>query len=184
MKSLETERLILKFANPVMTNQVLDFYERNAEFLEPFEALHSKDFYTLKFQEKTLAAEQINAITQNGVRFYIYLKNDNEKIIGSISLTNIIRGNFQSAFMGYKMDKNYINNGYMTEAVKSVCGFAFGFLHLHRIEANVMPRNIRSQKVLEKNGFTKEGLSEKYLHINGIWEDHTHFALINENFSF
>jgi ribosomal-protein-alanine N-acetyltransferase len=68
----------------------------------------------------------------------------------------------------------------MTLAIKQTVDFAFNTLSLHRIEANVMPHNIASLKVLEKNNFNKEGLAKKYLKINGKWEDHIHMVLLNE----
>ena len=88
-------------------------------------------------------------------------------------------GAFCSAFLGYKLDENYINQGYMTMAISMIVSYAFDELHLHRIEANVMPRNKASLRALEKNHFENEGLSKHYLNINGIWEDHIHMVRIN-----
>lgn len=68
----------------------------------------------------------------------------------------------------------------MTEAVEAVVNHAFQELHLHRIEANIMPRNRASLRVVEKLGFRNEGVSREYLKINGKWEDHIHMVLLNE----
>lgn len=62
-----------------------------------------------------------------------------------------------------------------------VCDFAFNSLKIHRIEAGVLPRNIASQRVLEKNGFEREGLSRKNVEINGVWEDHYLYGRLNPN---
>jgi len=67
----------------------------------------------------------------------------------------------------------------MTEAVKKVVDYAFTELKLHRIEGNVLPDNVSSLKVLDKNGFKYEGVSEKYLKINGVWRDHIHMVKLN-----
>ena len=67
----------------------------------------------------------------------------------------------------------------MTAAVGMVVRYAFAEAGLHRVEANVMPRNRPSLRVLEKNGFINEGLSRCYLNINGVWEDHIHMVRIN-----
>ena len=67
----------------------------------------------------------------------------------------------------------------MTMAVGMVVGYAFAKLELHRVEANVMPRNLASLRVLEKNQFVNEGMSKYYLRINGVWEDHIHMVKIN-----
>ena len=64
----------------------------------------------------------------------------------------------------------------MTAAVGVLTQYAFSQLGLHRLEANVMPRNRASLRVLEKNGYENEGLAKRYLHINGVWEDHIHMV--------
>ncbi len=69
----------------------------------------------------------------------------------------------------------------MEEALREVINYAFFTLNLHRIEANIMPYNEASIKLVEKLNFKREGLAPKYLKINGTWEDHIHFSLINEN---
>ena len=68
----------------------------------------------------------------------------------------------------------------MTQAVQTVTDFGFGELGLHRIEGNVMPRNRASLRVLEKCGFQKEGISPRYLKINGVWEDHIHMVRLQD----
>ena len=80
-----------------------------------------------------------------------------------------------------KLDKEFVGRGYMTEVVNKVLEIAFEDLKLHRIEANIMPRNIPSIKVVQKCGFEKEGVSKKYLNVNGVWEDHYHFVKLNGN---
>ena len=85
-----------------------------------------------------------------------------------------------SCHLGYKLDNDEINKGYMTEAVEKSIDIIFNEFKLHRIEANIMPRNISSLKVAEKLGFYNEGLAYKYLKINGKWEDHIHMVLLNE----
>ena len=112
-------------------------------------------------------------------RFYIILMEQPSKIIGVIGLNNVVCGAFCSAFLGYKLDKDYVDNGYMSMAVKMLTKYAFEELGLHRIEANVMPKNKASLRVLEKNQFINEGISKYYLNINGVWEDHIHMVKIN-----
>ncbi len=94
-------------------------------------------------------------------------------------MNNVVWGAFYSAFLGYKLDKYFINKGYMSVAVEMLTKYAFEELGLHRIEANVMPKNKASLRVLEKNQFINEGISKYYLNINGIWEDHIHMVKIN-----
>ena len=91
-----------------------------------------------------------------------------------------MRGAFQSCHLGYQLDERAINQGFMTEALRRAIAFVFDELQLHRIEANVMPRNLRSSRVLAKLGFVEEGLARQYLKINGVWEDHIHYVMLND----
>ena len=66
------------------------------------------------------------------------------------------------------------------EAVQKGSDVIFNEMNLHRIEANIMPKNKRSIRVVEKLGFCNEGLSRNYLKICGKWEDHIHMVLLND----
>ena len=99
-----------------------------------------------------------------------------------MALTGAIWGSFCSCFLGYKLDKDYLNRGYMTGAIGLVTAWGFE-VGLHRIEANIMPRNLPSLRVAEKCGFQNEGLSPRYLQINGKWEDHVHMVKLNPDWS-
>ena len=101
-------------------------------------------------------------------------------VIGDLTFNNIVRGAFQSCHLGYKIDGRQLNQGFMTEALRCAIAYVFSELKLHRIEANIMPRNARSRRVVEKLGFVQEGLARKYLKINGAWEDHFHYVLLND----
>ncbi len=113
-------------------------------------------------------------------RFFICLK-ENGKIAGSINLSQIFRGDFQNAYLGYFVGAEFGGQGLTTEAIRLVLQFAFKDLKLHRIEANVQPKNLASIAVLRKNGFTKEGFSRRYLKIDKKWRDHERWAIIAED---
>ena len=178
--TLRTKNLILESSHTEFAEEMLQYYLRNKEFLEKYEPKKDASFYTYEYQYNILEQEIMQEKRKAGIRFYITQKDDFEKIIGSIALSNIIWGAFRSCFVGYKLDKDYVNRGYMTEAVNEVVNFAFNHMQLHRIEGNIMPRNTASLKVLEKCGFVNEGLAKKYLKINGVWEDHIHMVRLNE----
>lgn len=133
----------------------------------------------MEYQQIVLKKEMEEYEARTAFRFYIVLLEQPSKIIGIIGLNNVIWGAFCSAFLGYKLDKDFVNKGYMSAAVEMVTKYAFEELGLHRIEANVMPKNRASLRVLEKNQFINEGISKYYLNINGIWEDHIHMVKIN-----
>ena len=177
--TLQTQDLILKTAELPFAESLLAYYQRNRTFLEEFEPKRDAHFYTLEFQEAQLQHDIADILGKNGVRFYIFTKADPGTIIGSVALSNIVWGSFLSCFLGYKLDEQLRGQGYMPQAVSAVCHFAFDALKLHRIEANIMPRNAASRRVLEKCGFREEGISPKYLNINGVWEDHVHMVLLN-----
>ncbi len=174
------ETIVLKKADLSFARDLLDYQIRNREFLKKLTPLRDESFYTLEKQEFILERNIEDYEQETNYNFYIFIKEKN-LLIGHIGLSNIIRGVFQSCFMGYSLDKDYINNGYMTLAIKQTVDFAFNTLKLHRIEANVMPHNFSSLRVLEKNNFINEGVSKKYLKINGEWEDHIHMVIINKN---
>ena len=96
--------------------------------------------------------------------------------IGAITVSSVVRGPLQSCFLGYKMDQHYLRRGFMREALLPVLTFAFDDLGLHRIEANVMPRNRASLSLLHGLGFYEEGVARQYLRIQGRWEDHIHMV--------
>lgn len=174
-----SENLYLRILKPHHAGEVLDYYKRNHNFLTEWEPKHTKNFYTLSYQKKRLSMEYDMFKDNLQVRFWIFKKEDN-KLIGNVCYSNIVMGNFKSCFLGYKLDKDEINKGYMTEAIERTVEIMFEEFGLHRIEANVVPRNARSLRVMEKLKFEQEGFSRRYLEINGKWEDHIHFATYND----
>ena len=102
-------------------------------------------------------------------------------LIGQINLSGIIYGALRGGHIGYWLDRNFSNKGYMTRAVNIVTNFAFDELELHRIEINIRPENEPSIRVAEKCGYLYEGLRPRYLHIDGQWRDHHCF--VKENFA-
>lgn len=177
----ETERLLLKVADKSYAAMVLDYYLRNKSFLEAWEPVRNEEFYTKQYHEEQLDKELIEIKNNNSFRLWVFKKEDDSKIIGSIAFTNIVRGIFLSTYLGYRSDKDEINKGYITEAIQKGIEIIFDEYGLHRIEANIMPKNKMSLRVVEKLGFYNEGLSYKYLKINGNWEDHIHMVLLNNN---
>lgn len=104
-------------------------------------------------------------------------------ILGVVNLSEIVRGNFQSAYLGYRIYTEHAGQGYMTEALPLVLAHAFRRLRLHRVEANVRPDNAASIALLRRAGFTREGFSRRYLKIGGRWRDHERWALLREDWS-
>lgn len=99
---------------------------------------------------------------------------------GEINLSIVQRGPFQSAYVGYWIDEAVAGQGYMPEAVVLLMGAAFDDLRLHRIQISIIPRNTASRRVVEKLDIRDEGLAQRYLEINGTWEDHIRYAMTAE----
>lgn len=178
---LETSRLRLIPAAQELAGQVCDYYCRNREFLTPYDPLREAIFFTEDYHRLLLSQDEAMAQCGRGYRFYIRLAEAPDRVVGTIALSNIVMGAFRSCFLGYKLDKDLLDQGYMTEAIGMVTEYAFQELQLHRIEANVMPWNGASLRVLEKNGYEREGISREYLYINGKWEDHVHMVRLNRD---
>ncbi len=180
MYSIKTPHLLLHLPNSDWAERLLEYELENRTFFEPFRAKRDDSFFTLDHQKERLVKALKNAIEGSENRFWITPLDAPDIIIGDIGLSNIVRGCFLSCHLGYKMDQAHNGKGLMTEAIAGIVDFAFKKLQLHRIEANILPSNIASKRVLEKNGFEKEGLARRYLKINGIWEDHFHYVILND----
>ncbi len=177
---LETERLLLQSVHSDFTPLILRFLVKNEEHLRVWSPIREENFYTIDFQNEAIQ-KKIKAMEEGReLRFYLFAKNNTQSIVGDIGYSNIIRGAFLSCYLGYKIDKDEAGKGLITEALQAANNYIFKYIGLHRIEANVLPYNIASIRVLEKLGFEKEGYARKYLNINGIWQDHIHYVLFNE----
>lgn len=163
--------------------QLAAYYWRNRDFHREWTPLVSDDFYTESWQQAHIETYlQLNALERE-YRFGIwYPEPEGELLVGILNLTNIVRGVFQNGCFGYSMDHSYTGGGIMTSSLREAVEFAFYAVGLHRVEANIMPRNIGSRKVLEYVGFRKIGFSPWMLYINGVWEDHEMYALTLEEF--
>ena len=99
---------------------------------------------------------------------------------GEVTLSSIQRGPFQSAFIGYWVDQARAGQGLVPEAVVVTLQFAFESLGLHRVEISIIPRNQSSRRVVEKLGIRMEGVAERFLEIDGNWEDHARYGITSE----
>jgi ribosomal-protein-alanine N-acetyltransferase len=141
----------------------------NRAFLAPFEPPRDESFYTVEGQREQLE--------RDGKHDFAIL--DEERIAGTMQLSNIVRGPLQSANLGYWVAERLNRRGLATRAVADVIPIAFGELGLHRLEAGTLVDNVASQRVLVKNGFERIGTARRYLYIDGAWRDHILFQLLS-----
>lgn len=115
---------------------------------------------------------------------YFVCSAENEKIVGAFNISGIVRGYFQSAYLGYEAFYPYQGKGYMSKGITLLLQEAFEGLNLHRLEANIQPENLASIRLVSKAGFIKEGFSKNYLNVGGLgWKDHERWAIANENWT-
>lgn len=117
---------------------------------------------------------------ENSVCLFICLATKGA-IIGAVNLSQIFRGGFQNAYLGYYIGARYAGQGYMTDALQLVLRYTFEHLKLHRLEANIQPRNAASIALVKQAGFLREGYSRRYLKVCGRWRDHERWAILAED---
>lgn len=105
------------------------------------------------------------------------------RFAGEVTLSSIQRGPFQCGYIGYWIDQALAGNGYVPEAVVMALHFAFEAIDLHRVEISIIPRNRASLRVVEKLELRMEGVAERFLEIDGVWEDHARFAITAEEWA-
>ena len=107
-------------------------------------------------------------------------RKDDGAVVGVINLNEIVRGAFQSAYLGYYAFAPHARQGLFTEGLALVLRHAFRRLGLHRLEANIQPANLASRRLVRRLGFRREGFSPRYLKIGGRWRDHERWAIVRE----
>jgi ribosomal-protein-alanine N-acetyltransferase len=112
--------------------------------------------------------------------FFFGCRHEDGAIIGFLNLSEIVRGSFQNAYLGYGAVAAFAGCGYMTEALALVLEECFTRLGLHRVEANIQPDNAASIALVRRGGFELEGFSRRYLRIGGAWRDHERWAIRSE----
>lgn len=115
------------------------------------------------------------------IQCFLVRQNTDNELIGVFNISNIIGGFFNSAFLGFYRFSGYEKKGYMKEALGAIINYSFYQLGLHRLEANIQPKNSKSENLVKGCGFVLEGFSENYLKINGQWRDHNRFAITKEH---
>jgi ribosomal-protein-alanine N-acetyltransferase len=149
-------------------------------FLTPWEPTWPADDLTRTAFRRRIRRYLTEIREDHAYPFFIFRQSD-YTLLGGITLSNVTRGMTQTATIGYWMGERHAGRGGMTRAVRALTPFAFGTLHLHRLEAACLPHNSASMRLLEKVGFRREGLARGLVCINGRWQDHIVFALLSDD---
>lgn len=177
---IETERTRLIVLGIEHAPLLLDYYERNRDHLQPWEPLRAPEFFTLESMRAGIEDDRTKYHNGSGVPLSA-IEKDTGRMIAGCNLANIIRGVFQSCTLGYAISHDREGQGLMYEIASAGVDYAFNELRLHRIMANYIPHNTRSERLLQRLGFEREGYAKEYLKIAGRWEDHVLTARINPN---
>lgn len=169
--TLRTERLVLCLPGPTAARALVRFYRENEAHLAPWAPQHPEGFYTELYWEQRLERSRKNYAAGRSANFILF-EPGSKDALGTINLSDIIRGPLQGANLGYNLAASAEGRGLMTEALTAVIAHAFGPLNLHRLSAGYKPDNDRSAKVLARQGFRIIGTAKDYLYIAGRWTDH------------
>ncbi|MEV4111911.1 GNAT family N-acetyltransferase [Nonomuraea sp. NPDC049695] len=170
-----SDGVILRLAAEQDAEALLHAYNRNRDHLKPWEPRRPADFFTL--QGQALRLKDLLEQKAQG-RSMPWVLVDGDTIVGRMTLSGIVRGPWLSADLGYWVDGDYTGRGLATGAVREVCRIADQELGLHRVAASTLLDNVASQNVLLKAGFEPYGTADRYLAIDGRWQDHRLFQRI------
>jgi ribosomal-protein-alanine N-acetyltransferase len=151
-------------------------------FLAPWEPSWTADSLSRAAFRRRLARYAADWRGDQGYSFLVMRKTDSA-LLGGIGLSNVRRGVAESGSLGYWIGERYARQGYMTEGLALMLGFAFQRLRLHRVEAACLPSNAASRQLLLKGGFREEGYAKQYLCIDGKWQDHVLFAMLRDDWT-
>jgi ribosomal-protein-alanine N-acetyltransferase len=176
---LDGEQVAIRAFTLADVDELVEVRTRNRAFNTPFEPRRSEGFFTAAGQRAEVVRDRDEWLADRMYAFAV-VDRSTERIHGRVALSNIVRGAWDNATLGYYVDEAVNGRGFATEAVGLALRFAFGPGRLHRVQAAVMPHNVRSARVLAKNGFRREGFAPRYLRLAGSWRDHDLFAITIE----
>jgi ribosomal-protein-alanine N-acetyltransferase len=173
-------QVVLRF--PVMADYAAwaELRALSRQHLTPWEPQWARDELARSAFRRRLRQYQREQKEDLGYAFLIFRQGDGE-LVGGLSISNVRRGVAQAAAVGYWIGATHTGRGYMTDALRAMVPYAFDTLGLHRLEAACLPHNDASSRVLLKAGFRREGMARRYLRINGVWQDHDLFAMLQDD---
>jgi len=154
-----------------------DTLRRSRDFLAPWEPIRRDDYFTADSQRAVIGV----ALEQYGQGTCVprVILDESGRLVGRITLNGIVRGAFQSCSVGYWLGASDNGRGLATAALRDLVRIAFEELGLHRVQAESLLHNVRSQRVLDRAGFTRYGVAPTYLKIAGQWQDCALYQNVN-----
>ncbi|RJT39429.1 GNAT family N-acetyltransferase [Rahnella woolbedingensis] len=168
----------LKILGPEDTGIVHAYFRENVHHLAPWEPLRPADFYSRETLRQRLINSFDEAACGTAFQFGIICRETGD-MLGACNFTGIVRGAFQACHLGYSVAENQQGKGVMHRALETAINFLFSEQKLHRIMASYIPDNHKSERVLQRLGFEREGYARSYLKIAGRWQDHVLTSLVS-----
>ena len=181
---IATQRLLLLAAHPSHAAAATAFHLRNRARFARWDPPVGDDFFTESHQTERLRLAALAFFEGSAFRYWLCEPGAPQRILGTVHFSQVTRGAFHSATLGYALDAEFEGRGLMAEALRA--GIAEMFsprVNLHRVQAGHRPENLRSAATLARLGFEPEGLAREYLYIDGAWRDHVITALRNPDFA-
>lgn len=175
---LITDNLIITVLQPENYSLLLKYERSNRKHLSNWEPLRSENYFTGESVQSRVKLNFEKFRSGSSIPL-VALDKTRSKIVGTCYFSNIVHGVFQACHLGYSINEEDEGKGLMLEILKESIDYVFSNLDLHRVMANYMPSNIRSEKLLTRLGFEKEGFANSYLQIAGTWQDHVLTSKIN-----
>ncbi len=150
--------------------------QENRAFLAPWQPRRRDHYFTVQGQQAIV--DTALGDRDRGASLPLVILDEHDRAVGTVTLQSIIRGSFQSCSIGYWVAQSAQGRGLATAAVREATHLAFHGLRLHRVQAETLPHNARSQRVLERLGFARYGMAKAYLNIDGRWQDNVLYQLL------
>lgn len=178
---LDSPRLVIRSVRRGDARALADFVARNRTFHAPWDPSRSEEFFTPAGQRAVIRRTR----RASDVVFLLARRERDPRgpIVAVVGFSGIMMGPFRSCFLGYRVDGAHAGTGMMRETLVASLDWAFSRLGLHRVEANIMPRNARSVGLARSLGFRLEGRAHALLEIAGAWEDHDRYALLDREWA-
>ena len=178
---LLTDRLLLTVPGKDAAPRYAQFCRENAAFLEPWNGPFYEREFAVDFWQGSLERRQAAFASDRSYSFGIFWRDATLQgpLLGYCNFSEVVRGVFQAAYLGYALAQSAQGKGVMSEALEAALQYMWTTVKLHRVMANYMPHNKRSAAVLQRLGFVVEGAAKNYLYINGAWRDHVLTSITN-----
>ncbi|WP_433752995.1 GNAT family N-acetyltransferase [Paenibacillus amylolyticus] len=173
---LETKRLLLREIKQSDSQDIFQIFSSD----EVTKFYDVESFTNMKQAEELIQRWNERFVNGQVIRWGIALKSDN-RIIGTCGFHGWMKQHYKAA-MGYELAPEFWQQGYMTEVAQKIVEYGFNTLELNRIEAFVEPENEGSRKLLEKIGFSEEGILKENYCWKNRFVDTVIYALLKKDY--